>query len=46
MVARAAGGLRLNPLKPQLSQVEFLNKGINDSYGVIVCDVVIEPFGK
>ena len=46
MISGAACDLRLNPLEPQASQVQFINKGIDDPDGVVFCDLIIEPFRK
>ena len=46
VVTGATGDLRLNPFESQASQVQFINKGIDDPDRVVFCDVFIEPLGE
>ena len=46
MIAGASSDLRDDALKTQITQLQFINEGINDPDGIVFCDVFIESFGK
>jgi len=46
MIAGTACDLRDDALKTRITQLQFINEGINDPAGIVFCDVFIESFGK
>src|SRR5262245_29047153 len=46
MVGRPSGCLRLDPAKPKLRQIEFLDKDVDRSNGIVLADPVFQAFGK
>ena len=46
MIPGPAGDLGLNPAKPKLSQIEFVDKSIDHPNRIILIDPVFQAFGK
>src|SRR5215472_11060636 len=46
MVRRPTGRLRIDPLKPKLAEVEFVDKDVNDSNRIVVVNPVVQALGK
>src|SRR5207237_1848547 len=41
-----AGGLRVNPVKPQIVQIELLDKDIDHANWVVFANPIVQAFGK
>ena len=46
MIGRPAGHLGINPAKPNLSQIEFLDKHVDHPNRVVLADPVFQAFRK
>ncbi len=46
MIARPAGRLRINPIKPQAAKIEFIDKNVDHPNRIVVTDPVFQPIGK
>jgi len=46
MIAGTSSDLRDDALKTQITQLQFINEGINGPDGIVFCDVFIEPLGE
>ena len=46
MIRRPARYLRSNPLEPQLTQIKFIDEGINNLNRVVLIDPVVEIVRK
>ena len=46
MIRRPAGCLRIDPAKPKLSQIEFLDKDVNHPNRIVLADPVFQAFRK
>src|SRR3972149_6079045 len=46
MIRRPTGYLGLDPVEPKLSQIEFIDKNINDANRIVLADPVFQTFRK
>jgi hypothetical protein len=46
MVSRPAGGLGLDAIEAQRTQIQFLDKGLNDPDWIVLADVIVQALGK
>jgi len=46
MIRRPPGGLGIDPVEPKLSQIEFVDKNVNNANRIVLADPVFQAFRK
>ncbi len=46
MVRGPARRFGLHPVEPKLVQIKLVDEDLNGSDGIVLCDVIVEAFGK
>jgi hypothetical protein len=46
MIRRPASGLRVDPAKPKIGQIEFVDKDIDDPNRIVLTDPIFQQFRK
>ena len=46
MIRRAADRLRIDPAKPKIGQIQFLNKDVDHPNGIVLADPIFQAFRK
>jgi hypothetical protein len=46
MIRRAADRLRIDPAKPKIGQIQFLNKDVDRPNGIVLADPIFQAFRK
>jgi hypothetical protein len=46
MIRRAADRLRIDPAKPKIGQIQFLNEDVDRPNGIVLADPIFQAFRK